>query len=143
MSFADSIRRWSKKADDRATAAYRTSVDMLAEQMQSTIKEGGNVPADTGNLARSLRASTTQVLQGKKDEKYTGQDVGIVTATLTASTPVWIGYQAVYARRMNYGFVGADAKGRVYNQSGHHFVEKALASWPSIVDRAAKKVKVE
>jgi hypothetical protein len=69
-----------------------------------------------------------------------GGNVGAVTATLPLTQPVWLGYQAAYARRQNYGFVGADALGRVYNQPGSYFVEGAIANWQQIVARAAREL---
>ncbi len=69
-----------------------------------------------------------------------GGNVGAVTATLRIDQAVWIGYQAGYARRQNYGFVGADSLGRDYNQSGSYFVEGAIANWQQIVVRAAKEM---
>lgn len=68
------------------------------------------------------------------------QDVGAVTTTLELGQPVWIGYQAIYARRQNYGFVGADSLGRVYNQAGSYFVEGAIANWQQIVAKAAAEL---
>jgi hypothetical protein len=44
---------------------------------------------------------------------------------------------AVYARRINYGFVGADSLGRHYNQVGRHMIETAVGYWPVTVERAA------
>lgn len=68
------------------------------------------------------------------------QDVGAVTASLELGQPIWIGYQAIYARRQNYGFVGADSLGRVYNQAGSYFVEGAIANWQQIVAKAAAEL---
>lgn len=43
---------------------------------------------------------------------------------------------AVYARRVNSGFVGKDSLGRNYHQSGAHMVEQTMLETPEI----AKKV---
>ena len=91
---------------------------------------------------RSLLASTSAMPStGGPDAKYSGQDVGLVTAGLQLDQTVWLGYQAIYARRLNYGFVGQDSLGRNYNQAGAHFVEGAIAEWPSIVASAISKIK--
>ena len=42
---------------------------------------------------------------------------------------------------MNFGYVGADSLGRVYNQQGHYFVEGAVAKWPEIVKAAVTDIK--
>jgi hypothetical protein len=50
--------------------------------------------------------------------------------------PVYLGVQAIYAPRQNYGFVGTDSLGRTYNQSGAFFVEGAGAKWEQFVKEA-------
>ena len=71
---------------------------------------------------------------------FPGSNIGLITATLAADQPLWIGYTANYARRTNFGFVGADSLGRVYNQAGNYFVEGAIAEWGNIVAKAAKEL---
>lgn len=139
LSFADQIGAWASQAEARVNAVRNRSIEILAAEMTKTRAQGGRVPFLTGNLARSILAST-QGMPDQSEGPFPGSNVGLVTATLTADQPIWIGYQAVYARRMNYGFVGADSLGRVYNQSGYHFVEGAIAEWGNIVARAAKEL---
>jgi len=93
---------------------------------------------------RSLLASTSAMPDtGAADAQYVGQDIGSVTASLTTDQTVWLGYQAIYARRQNYGFVGEDSLGRTYNQEGAHFVEAAVAVWPTIVELVAEDIKAK
>ena len=142
MSFHKDILAWAKKSEARITATYRRSIELLADEMRRSVREGGNLPFLTGNLSRSLLASTSAMPSvGGPKEEYVGQDVNAIAVTLTPKQTVWIGYQAIYARRLNYGFVGSDSKGRVYNQQGLYFVEKAIAEWPAIVRRAANEIK--
>lgn len=132
--FAVSVGAWASQTKARTRAVYRRSIDMLAEQMTMTVANGGRVPFQTGNLARSLLAST----KGMPDSA--GTQPGIITANLELNQQVWLGYQANYARRVNNGFVGQDALGRTYNQQGAHFVEGAIAEWPNIVRAAAQEL---
>lgn len=138
--FSDSIRQWAQKSNEHLTAVRRRSIELLAEEMATTRPQGGRVPFLTGNLARSLLASTNGPVM-MSNGPYAGGNVGAVTATLSLATPVWLGYQANYAHRQNYGFVGTDALGRSYNQAGAHFVEYAIQMWPSLVERAATELK--
>ena len=135
-----SIGEWAKQTQERIDAVHKRSIELLAEEMIRTKPNGGRLPVDTGNLARSLLASQ-QAMPKTSEQPSAGMDVGALAATLDPSKPVFIGYQAVYARRMNYGFVGADKLGRVYNQAGNYFVEGAIAEWPNIVKRAIEDVK--
>jgi hypothetical protein len=73
---------------------------------------------------------------------FSGSNVGAVTATLQSDQAIWIGYQAAYARRMNYGFVGADSLGRVYNQAGNYFVEGAILQWRSFVAESIREIQM-
>ena len=140
-SFESQIGAWAAKTEARMTAVYRRSVEMLADEMVKTVGNGGKLPFRTGNLARSLLASTSGMpMQGATGELFPGSNVGLVTAGLMLGEPIWIGYQANYARRMNFGFVGEDSLGRVYNTTGFHFVEHAIAQWPEIVANAAKEI---
>lgn len=132
------------------TALLRNSVQALANEAATTIPNGGRVPVKTGNLARSVVVS---------DKPPTVVDVGpfkgdIVSgiAAIKPGATVYIGYQAAYARRMNYGYVGTDSLGRTYsadhmpvstgyrNASGFGFAEAAAAKWPEIVIREAQKI---
>lgn len=138
-SFAKQVGAWAAKTEARTQAVYRRSVELLAEDMATTKAQGGRVPFQTGNLARSLRASTVGMPKTVTGSP-TARTVGTITATLRLDQPVWLGYQAIYARRQNYGYVGADSRGRVYNQQGHYFVEAAIANWQQIVAQAAAEL---
>lgn len=139
-SFSAQIGVWVAKTEARAQAAYRRSVELLAEEMVRTKPQGGRVPFQTGSLARSLLASTQGALK-ISNGPFIGSNVGAVTATLSLKQPIWLGYQAAYARRQNYGFVGADKLGRIYSQPGSYFVEGAIAAWPHLVSQAAAEIK--
>ena len=46
------------------------------------------------------------------------------------------GFQAVYAPRMEFGFVGQDSLGRNYNMAGNYFVQGAVDQWVTLVKEA-------
>lgn len=139
-SFAGQVEAWVNATKARQTAVYRRSVEQLADEMMTTKPVGGRVPFDTGNLARSLLAST-EGMPGTSEKVPSGSNVGMITSRLKLGQTVWLGYQAVYARRQNYGFIGADSLGRVYVQPGNYFVEYAIEMWPTIVQLAAEEIK--
>ena len=139
LSFSDQINAWTAQSEARIAAVRRRSIELIGEEMANTKPNGGRVPFLTGNLARSILASA-QGMPNTAQGPFSGSNVGLVTATLAPDQPVWIGYQANYARRMNYGFVGADSLGRVYNQAGNYFAEGAIAMWPELVRRAAAEL---
>lgn len=139
-SFAETIGKWASQTPERIEAVHKRALEKLAMEMTRTKAEGGNVPVDTGNLYRSLVASTSEMPK-TSSQPAAGSNVNSVIAVLSANQPVWFGYTAKYARRRNFGFVGADSRGRVYNESGDHFVERAVAMWPQIVRESAEEVK--
>lgn len=139
-SFAEAVGSWASATERRLSAVHKKAIEKLAMEMTRTRAEGGNVPVDTGNLYRSLLASTT-AMPKTAEAPFAGSNVPSVIATLQLNDTLWLGFQARYARRINFGFVGADALGRVYNQQGAHFVERAIAMWPQIVREAVEEVK--
>lgn len=140
-SFAEQVGEWARKSEARLERTWQVAVGDLATELSRVEEEGGKVPKITGNLRNSLLGSTAgPIMQGGKDEKFSGMDVGAFAATLKLGDTAWLGYRAVYAHRQNSGFVGEDSLGRTYNQTGRHFVEHAIARWPYIVDGAAAKV---
>lgn len=141
-SFSASIGGWASQTKERITAVHRRSVELLGEEMANTIPNGGKVPFQDGNLMRSLLASTV-AMPPTAEGPFSGSNVGAVAATLEPHQSVYIGYQAGYARRQNYGFVGEDSLGRLYNQTGHYFVEDAIAKWPQLVNKAVTEIKGE
>lgn len=139
-SFSQSVGDWARQSEQRIDAVYGRAVELLGEEMSRTRPEGGMVPFQTGNLSKSLLASK-DAMPPTSEGPFTGSNVGLVAATLTAKQFVFLGYQARYARRVNGGMVGADSLGRVYNQSGAHFVEGAVKKWPRIVRQAATEIR--
>lgn len=141
-SFSESIGKWASQSKERVQAVHRRSIELLADEMTTTKGLGGRLPHQTGNLMRSLLASTDGMPK-TAEGPYSGSNVGAVTATLATDQPVWLGYQAIYARRRNYGFVGDDVKGRTYNEQGDYFVEYAIEMWPVIVELAAEDIQAK
>lgn len=139
-SFAEAVGSWASATERRLSAVHKRAIEKLAMEMTRTRAEGGNVPVDTGNLYRSLLASTT-AMPKTAEAPFAGSNVPSVIATLRMNDTLWLGFQAKYARRQEFGFVGADSMGRVYNTPGNHFVSRAIAMWPQIVREAVEEVK--
>lgn len=113
---------------------FKRAVELLSDELSRGRQNGGKLPWDTGNMARSLEAAINGTVNVKPGAP--GGDVGAKVAVLQLGDVITLGYQAIYARRQNYGFVGTDSLGRQYNQEGAHFVEHAAALWPQMVKQA-------
>ena len=128
---------WAGQSEALLTALLRNSVQDLAREASTTIPNGGRVPVKTGNLARSVIVDNKppRIIEGLATGDYS---LGV--ANIKPGDTIYIGWQAKYSRRLNYGFVGADSLGRVYNQSGYGFAEATAAKWPAIVRAQAAKL---
>ncbi len=125
-------------------ATVRTAAQDLDAEINRTIPNGGNMPIQFGNLRRSRLAQIGSMPnQGSPGQSFVGQDIGPVLLEWKAGEKLFLGWQAVYARRQNWGFVGEDSLGRHYNQSGHAFIEKGAAKWSFILESAAAKVRTQ
>ena len=133
--------KWAEDQQENLLRVFHRALVLLGRELIRTKDDGGNLPKVTGNLARSLLAQIGQSVQISDASDFAGADVGIIAATAILGDEVFFGYQAVYARRMNSGFVGEDKLGRTYNQAGNHFVERAINMWPQIVDQAVIDVR--
>ena len=142
MSFSATIGEWGRAELERAEAIYQASAQTVANEVRNPREEGGRMPVITGNLRRSLMASTSEMPTIKPEQKtFTDSGVEMVIAGAELGGAVYLGFQAAYAPRMNYGFVGEDSLGRVYNQAGYGFVDAVAQRWPQIVAEAEAKVR--
>ena len=87
-------------------AATRAAALPVLNQVRITVPEGGRTPYKTGTYRRSFQMETAE----KTAERCT----------------VVVGTDAPQARRLEFGFVGADKLGRVYNQAPRPHIRPAL-----------------
>ncbi|MGR9149601.1 hypothetical protein ACU8MT_09070 [Rhizobium leguminosarum] len=142
LSFAAQVSEWAKEEIERTEAVFHTAAQTVANEVRTPVAEGGRMPLKTGNLRRSLMASTADMPR-IREGKTTFSDSGIemVIAGAELGSTIYLGFQAAYAARMNYGFVGTDSLGRAYNQTGYGFVDAVSQRWPEIVAAAEATVR--
>lgn len=141
--FKDTVKQFTVKAMDNADVIFRTAVDDLYEEVVRTKRKGGSMPHDTGNLGRSVSVSKTGMPPVDREERTYPNRTGTNGALIQGSgvdDTLYIGVQAAYGPRMNYGFVDNDIKGRKYNQTGNYFIENAEAKWPQFVKNAEARL---
>ncbi len=106
----DLAKAFSKLADDikgpALEAATRAAALPVLNQVRITVPEGGRTPYKTGTYRRSFHMETVE----KTPERCTVQ----------------VGTDSPYGKRLEYGFVGADKLGRVYNQAARPHIRPAL-----------------
>lgn len=136
LSFTAQIQNFAERSEKFWLAVFKRAVELLADELQKGVQNGGRLPWDTGNMARSLAAAVNGSVNTSTANPPPAGDVGAKVALLSIGDAITLGYQAIYARRQNYGFVGQDSRGRNYNQQGAHFVEHAASLWPQMVRQA-------
>lgn len=142
MSFAAQVSEWCQQVEGAAEAVFQTAAQEVANEVREPLASGGRMPIDTGNLRRSLMASTSAMPTIKPDqETFSDSGLELVIAGAELGSTVYLGFQAAYAARMNFGFVGEDSLGRVYNQTGYGFVDAVAQRWPQIVAAAEATVR--
>ena len=142
-SFAASIKNWSEKAKRNPVIVFKSAVQKMANSLMSDVGTGvGATPFLTGNLRRSLLASTT-AMPLTRDGEFTDRssEISLTIAGLKPEDTVWLGFQANYARRLEYGFTGQDSLGRNYNQAGRFYVTTKANMWQTFVNQAAAELK--
>ncbi len=142
-SFSAQVGAWALQTRQRMEAGVRDAAQTVANDVRRPKAAGGNMPVLTGNLRRSLMASTAQMPSVQAgDVIFTNSD-GQVTLTIAGmqlGQTIYLGFQAAYARRREYGFDGADALGRYYSESGDGFVRLTAQRWPQIVEASARRI---
>ena len=133
-TFSAQVRNWNDKAKRNFSFVHRSAVQKL---YQGVVED---TPILTGNARRSWALSTTAMPQITGGEFSAPPDIGLSISGLPAGAPVYIGAQAVYVPRLNYGFTGTDSLGRQYDQAGLLFVERNAERWQEYVDQAAREV---
>lgn len=142
--FSSQVNAWALATEARTAAVFKDAAQTVANEVRTPLGAGGNMPIDTGNLRRSLTASRDvmpSIKVGADTFADGSSDISLTIAGANLGDTIYIGFQAAYARRVNYGFTGVDSLGRKYNQAGRHFVELTAQRWPQIV--AASNLKIQ
>ncbi len=143
--FAEAAAVFRDKSLRRVAYARNYGTMLLVEEIVRNLSLGAPGVV-TGFLRSSLVASTAFIpLFGDEEpqegKRYASPDWASLEATIMSAKitePLFIGLSAVYARRLEYGFVGPDALGRVYNQPGYGFIARAMQRRKAFLEEAAK-----
>jgi hypothetical protein len=129
--FSEDVSRWVNQAVGHTDAALRT----IAMDSVNTVKQ--RTPVVTG----FLRSNWTAIIKGQTIP-VAGRVPDPAKAIMTARVGdvIVILNPTVYARRVEYGFVGEDSAGRHYNQQGAHMVAQTMAEMPVIAARALARL---
>ncbi len=118
--FSASVNKWTKQTEERMKEAFQIGIlDFFIELRELT-------PVDTGYLRSSLTLGKNGSIPAGPNAEYgsvyNDSRALDVIGSLELGDRVVMVYNAPYARRIEYGFVGYDALGRYYNQAGRHWI---------------------
>lgn len=131
--FSEDVSRWAIAMGARADLF----VQVLAQEVVNRVKE--LTPVRTG----FLRANWTVIRKGDAEPvpgRATAADANKTLSSVKAGDIVTVINPTVYARRIEYGFVGADSAGRTYHQAGRHMMTQTIAELPSIARRVTAQL---
>lgn len=135
-AFRANVTNWAKKFNVDMLELARQSAQELSYRVVL------NTRVDVGFLRGSWQPSLNEPVTAKPQPgAENGANVAQISTVLTGlklGDRFWMTNNAAYALRIEFGFVGADKLGRVYNQAGDYNVTSHAKRWPKIVADVAK-----
>lgn len=137
--FSAAVNKWTKETVKRSGEAFQMGILDFFIHLRDT------TPIDTGYLRSSLTLGKNGSIPHGPNASYgsTYNDVRAldVISGMRLGDRVTMVYNAPYARRLEYGFVGYDSLGRYYNQAGRFWISAAGQKYVSIMRRAATRLR--
>ncbi len=132
VDFDVAVAQWAEKAKGKLN---QFSLEFCQDLYQEIIE---TTPVDKGNL----RASWWPSLDTSEAYYFTPETRPPTPVFPTVSGHIYyLMNGAAYARRIEYGFVGEDSLGRVYNQQPRAMVRNAVARAPIIAEAVLARLK--
>jgi Bacteriophage HK97-gp10, putative tail-component len=129
--FSEEVTRWVNDAGVLASAVFRAIAYDTVQRVQEL------TPVDTGFLRSNwtvIKKGDAEPVVGRVPPPSATLGEAVVGDVLVIINPV------IYARRIEYGFVGEDSRGRYYNQPGRHMVAQTMSELPTIAEAAKARV---
>lgn len=130
--FEVQVRQFVEKAGRRAQAAFRaTALDAVSRVKELT-------PVRTGYL----RANWT-ALRNDEAEPVAGRTppAEVAIARLRLGEKIVVLNPVIYARVVEFGFQGEDARGRTVHRTGRGMVQQTVVEVPEIARRATDRIR--
>jgi len=144
--FATDVEDWVNRTKEQMDYIFREATMMTIDEMQ-TPEPIGRLPYDEGYLQKSLfvgvNVNAPPANRKKKDGfgDYNRTNAKIIVSQADAGDTIVATYTMIYARRLEYGFVGTDSLGRTYNQRPRLFMKLAAQNWEKNVEKAVAEAK--
>jgi bacteriophage HK97-gp10 putative tail-component len=122
------VSQWVDKALSKATEAFRLTALLATDRIKQL------TPVLTGNLRASWHDSLN-------NENVDSAAPGDASASAQLGDRINIGTNVVYARRVEYGFVGEGSLGRHYDQKGRGMMHQTIVELPQLAQKAVAAVR--
>jgi hypothetical protein len=135
--FKIDVSKWVDGAKDKLR---RFAIEFVQDVAQEIVEV---TPWKTGNLRASWYATINDSGSAPAGGIGDVASLGLVAANLKLGDVYRMQNGAVYAMRVEFGFVGLDSLGRHYNQAPRAFVRNTLARADTIAAATAAKIAAE
>ena len=129
--FTVSVKKWVDKAHAHSDQALQAIAWAALQRVQEL------TPVRTGTLRAGwqiVRPGDEMPIAKREEENLA------MVLSLRAGDVFLITNPVVYARRIEFGFVGEDSLGRHYHQEGRHMLQQTIAEMPAIAQRAINQL---
>lgn len=154
MDFERFLTAWARKQKDLHLAIFQTAAQKLVNEVRLPKSRGGNMPVDTGNLRRSILASTSSMPRLQPLKKGSSKGNALVfpddpsEPTLTVRVADTFSVDPMMQittaiMRMQMGqtlYLGFQASYAKIQEEKNGFVRLAAQRWRQIVKEASREV---
>jgi hypothetical protein len=141
--FRMAMGKWADKAGTQLEGLARQSIQNISRAVVE------QTPVDTGFLRGNWQPAIGEAKVADPDTvehdvagALAAAAISLTVAEMKLGDVFRMRNGCAYARRLEYGFVGPDSLGRVYNQAGRFYVRDTLLTWPQVVSNTAKDLKL-
>lgn len=131
LEFSVAVEQWVEAAKARSDLAFQAIALDVVNHVKSL------TPVNTGYLRANwtiVRNNDPIPLPGRVPRPEE------VIEHIRAGDRILIVNPVVYARRIEFGFVGQDSRGRNFDQPGRGMAQQTMAAMPEIARRAVQRV---
>lgn len=137
-TFEMEVTRWVEKAKARSNAALLA----IAQDALARVKE--LTPVRTGNLRANwqvvVAGDEAEVMRLSATATYVPPTENAAPLSFKIGDTLLIMNPVVYARRIEFGYVGTDSRGRAYHQDGRGMMQQVIAEMPRIAEKAVRRI---
>lgn len=134
------VTRFVEKAKARSNAALLAiAQDALARVKELTPVRTGNLRANWQVVAAGDEAEVMRI-SAKATGTFAPPPENAAPLSFKIGDTLLIMNPVVYARRIEFGYVGTDTLGRSYHQDGRGMMQQVIAEMPKIAEKAVQRI---